>query len=62
MKYTPTQLQSMASTLLLAQEIGDPRWNHFVSELSKRTGVPEGGIFQIVEALAKDALRKNTRH
>ena len=52
----------MASTLLLAQEIGDPRWNHFVSELSKRTGVPEGGIFQIVEALAKDALRKNTRH
>lgn len=49
--------------LLLAQEIGDPRWNHFVSELSKQTGVPESVIFQIVEALAKDTHRKkNTRH
>lgn len=62
MKYTLTQLQSMASTLLRARMIGDPRWSQFVSELSRRTGVPEGGIFQIVEAVAKDTLRKNTRH
>lgn len=62
MKYTPEQLRSMAGTLMRAKSIGDPRWNQFVTELAKRTGIPEGGIYQVVEALVKDSFRrrKNT--
>ena len=62
MKYTPTRLQSMAGTLMRAKMIGDPRWNQFCQELSKRTGIHESSIYQVVEALVKDSFhhKKNT--